>query len=172
MLHNRLVCRFGCPRTLLTDRGPQFVASITRNLCTRYGIRKAFTSAYHPQGDPVAEAFMKTLAASLSTLTTQYPVEWDELCESIAFAYRTSVHPSTGDSPFYLTYGRDAILPQDLTTLEQTGSRARRNASPCFRKHEPRRVTLWAAQDRAKRYYDTHQRDTTFGRATWCCSPI
>ena len=124
LLHNRIVCRFGCPRTLLTDRGPQFVAGITRTLCARYGIRKAFSSAYHPQGDPVAEAFMKTLAASLSILTTQYPAEWDELCESTAFAYRTSVHPSTGDSPFYLTYGRDAILPQDLTALSPIDPRS------------------------------------------------
>ena len=117
ILHNRLVCRFGCPRTLLTDRGPQFVASITRRLCERYGIRKVFTSAYHPQGDPVAEAFMKTLARSLSCLTQQYPAQWDELCDSVACAYRTSVHPATGETPFYMTYGRDAVLPQDLTIL-------------------------------------------------------
>src|SRR5271156_2758240 len=66
--------------------------SVVFRVCQLWGctsIRKAFTSAYHPQGDPVAEAFMKTLAASLSILTTQYPAEWDELCESTAFAYRT-----------------------------------------------------------------------------------
>ena len=163
LLHNRIVCRFGCPRTLLTDRGPQFVASITQNLCSRYGIRKAFTSAYHPQGDPVAEAFMKILAASLSTLTTQHPAEWDELCDSVAFAYRTSVHPSTGDSPFYLTYGRDAILPQDLTTLEQSSGRSSEKRIVVLQEaRAAARLQLWAAQDRAKRYYDAHQRDTIF----------
>ena len=163
LLHNRIVCRFGCPQTLLTDRGPQFVAAITRNLCERYGIRKAFTSAYHPQGDPVAEAFMKTLAASLSILTTQYPAEWDELCESMAFAYRTSVHPSTGDSPFYLNYGRDAILPQDLTALDSSaGHDSSRRLIVLREAREAARRQLWAAQDRAKRYYDAHQRDTAF----------
>ena len=163
LLHNRIVCRFGCPRTLLTDRGPQFVASLTRNLCTRYGIRKAFTSAYHPQGDPVAEAFMKTLAASLSILTTQHPAEWDALCESVAFAYRTSVHPSTGDSPFYLTYGRDAILPQDLTTLEHSSARSSEKRIAVLQEaRATARQQLWAAQNRAKSHYDAHQRDTAF----------
>jgi len=40
--------------------------------------------------------------------------DWDEKLPSVAFAYRTSVHESTGFTPFYLMYGREASLPADL----------------------------------------------------------
>src|SRR6266571_7700535 len=38
---------------------------------------------------------------------------WDVNLPQLLFAYNTSVHRTTGFSPFKLTYGRDAVLPPD-----------------------------------------------------------
>jgi len=40
---------------------------------------------------------------------------WDELLDSILFAYRSSQHNSTKCTPFLLMYGREARLPIDIT---------------------------------------------------------
>lgn len=40
--------------------------------------------------------------------------DWDEKINSMLFAYRTSVHSSTKETPFYLVYGRQPRLPVDL----------------------------------------------------------
>ena len=39
--------------------------------------------------------------------------EWDEKLPYVLFAYRSTVQPSTGESPFYLLYGRDPQLPTE-----------------------------------------------------------
>ncbi|KZS08016.1 Uncharacterized protein APZ42_028148 [Daphnia magna] len=39
--------------------------------------------------------------------------DWDESLPFVTFAYDTSRHESTGRTPFYLVYGREAVLPID-----------------------------------------------------------
>ena len=43
---------------------------------------------------------------------------WNELLPFIMHAYRTSVHESTGYSPFRLMMGEECSLPQDVSTAE------------------------------------------------------
>lgn len=38
---------------------------------------------------------------------------WPDALDGTLFAYRTSKHCSTGFTPFYLMYGRQATLPVD-----------------------------------------------------------
>ena len=45
----------GTPRTVLSDRGPQFVADFTRELYRLLGIKLATSTAYHPQMDGETE---------------------------------------------------------------------------------------------------------------------
>ena len=68
--HDYWITQFGCPSRLLTDGGPQFVADISREFCNKYNISKTVSTAYHPQSNRVAEAFMKVLSHSLAILTT------------------------------------------------------------------------------------------------------
>ena len=43
---------------------------------------------------------------------------WNELLPFVMHAYRTSVHESTGYSPFRLMMGEECSLPQDVSTDE------------------------------------------------------
>jgi hypothetical protein len=117
-IHDKLICRHGCPMKLLSDRGPQFLATPVKRLCKRYGINKVFTTAYHPQGDPQAENFMKVLGDSLTVLAHEQCEDWDKFCESIAFAYRTAIHPTTRYTPFFLTHLREAKIPADRDWID------------------------------------------------------
>ena len=41
----------------------------------------------------------------------QFGMDWDKYLHHLLFAYRTKPHESTGESSFYLLYGRDAQIP-------------------------------------------------------------
>ena len=48
--------------------------------------------------------------------------DWDENLECVLFSYRTSVHATTKYTPFYLMYGREAVLPPQLQTECKDGN--------------------------------------------------
>ena len=56
---------------------------------------------------------MKIIGHSLSILTKYKTTNWDTYCDTIALAYRTSIHPVTNNTPAYLTLGFDPKLPID-----------------------------------------------------------
>ena len=50
----------------------------------------------------------------LATCIEDHPWDWEQNIRKVCMAYNTSVHPSTGFSPFYLMFGRQDRLPVDL----------------------------------------------------------
>ena len=46
--------------------------------------------------------------------TSDHLLDWEECLSNVCFAYNTSVQTSTGYTPFYLMFGRQAKLPLDL----------------------------------------------------------
>ena len=50
----------------------------------------------------------------LSTTVKDHKMDWDQCIRRVCLAYNSSVHASTGYSPFYLMYGRQVNLPVDL----------------------------------------------------------
>lgn len=84
------------------------------NICRLLNIRKTRTTAYHPQGDGLVERFNRTLLAMLATCAQQHPSTWETHLQKVCFAYNSSEHPSTGYSPFYLMFRREARLPVEL----------------------------------------------------------
>ena len=50
----------------------------------------------------------------LSTSIDDGPFEWEDHIQKVCMAYNTSVQSTTGFTPFFLMFGREARLPVDL----------------------------------------------------------
>ena len=125
LLVNEFICRFGVPEQLLTDQGRNFESTLIKQICQLLGIRKTRTTPYHPQSDGMVERFNRTLLSMLSVAVEESEGDWDLKIPTIMFAYRSSVHESTGESPFCLMFGCEAPLPVDVMY-----KLARNNESP------------------------------------------
>ena len=49
VLYDEIICRYGAPLSLVTDRGQNFMSSLITELCKLFEIKKVNTSSYHPQ---------------------------------------------------------------------------------------------------------------------------
>ena len=65
-IHEDIICRHGCPRELLSDRGTTFLNETIRQLCLNHGIKHRLSSPYHPQINGLVECFNRTLCQSLA----------------------------------------------------------------------------------------------------------
>ena len=115
LLIDHVICRHGVPNQLLSDRGTNLLSDLIMDICHLTGMKKINTTAYHPQTDGLVENFNRTLRAMLAKHSKQFGMDWDKHLQHLLFAYRTKPHGSTGESSFYLLYGRDARLPTEST---------------------------------------------------------
>lgn len=109
--YEEVICRHGCPKEILTDRGTHFVNEMLNSLCDRFGVKHRLSTAYHPQTNGLVERFNRTLCETLSKFANENKDDWDQYISSALFAYRTRRHNTTRHEPFYLMYGREAALP-------------------------------------------------------------
>lgn len=162
LLVDEIFCRHGAPRTLLSDRGSNFLSSLVKEVCRLLNTRKVNTTAYHPQTDGLVERFNNTLAEAISSFVSSNQQDWDVYIPAIQFAHRTSLCVSTGDTPFYLLYGREPRLPPDVSLLPPT------QLSNSVEEHRARIVSQ-IAQQLMKQQYDTASADVQFnvGQRVW-----
>ena len=100
----RVFSNYGLPDILHSDQGCNFESSILRQTLEAFGIKKTRTTAYHPQGDGMVERFNRSLLQLLRAYVERQ-TEWEQYLPFVLFAYCTTVHTSTGVSPFELMYG-------------------------------------------------------------------
>jgi transposase InsO family protein len=108
------VYRHGAPSRLLTDQGRDYQSELFQQLLELLDVGKLRTTAYHPECDGLSERFNRTLIAMLRSFASQNSRDWDTLLHQLVFAYNTSVHSTTGVSPFEALYGRLPKMPLDL----------------------------------------------------------
>ena len=110
-LTDELFFRFSPPEQLHTDLGRQFKSTVIAEVCKLLSIAKSRTTPYHPQGDGQVERFNRTLLVMLATAVQECPFEWEEHLLRLCMAHNTSVHPTTGYTPLYLMFRRQAGCP-------------------------------------------------------------
>ena len=111
ILAKKIILRFGMPLVIHSDQGREFDNGLMKSLCSR-------TAPYHPESEGMIECFNRTCLMMLSMFVNDRWDNWHELLPYVMHAYRTSVHDSTGYSPFRLMIGEECSLPQDVSNAE------------------------------------------------------
>ncbi len=111
ILVEEIVLRYGGFKTLLSDRGRHFTAGVVKEVCRTLGIDKQYSTAYRPQTQGAVERTNRTIATTLAMYIATNKADWSSYLSYIRFALNTSIHSSTSESPYFLTFGRDPILP-------------------------------------------------------------
>ena len=109
------------PEQLHSDQGKQFESTVMQEVCNILGMKKSRTTPYHPQCDGLVEHYNRTLLDMLATTSRDHPFDWEDQLPKVCMAYNTSIHTSTGYTPFYMMFGREARIrkyPPHSTQLQ------------------------------------------------------
>ncbi|MBW0490038.1 hypothetical protein O181_029753 [Austropuccinia psidii MF-1] len=119
---NNIISTYEVPRIIISDRDPRFTSEFWNNLYEMLGTKIAFSTAYHPQKDGLAERMIQTMEDILRSFCAcgmeykdheGYTHEWVTLLPAVQLAYNTSQHSTTGKSPSLVEKGWNPLLPKD-----------------------------------------------------------
>ena len=109
-----IICRFGIPLTIISDNGRQFDSQGFRDFCSGLGIKNQFSSLGHPQENGQTEVTNRTLLKIIKTKLDDAKGAWPEELPNVLWAYRITARTPTGETPFRLTYGTEAVIPVEV----------------------------------------------------------
>ncbi|KAG7583597.1 Ribonuclease H domain [Arabidopsis suecica] len=109
-----IICRHGVPYEIVTDNGPQFISHEFEAFCAEWGIKVSYSTPRYPQGNGQAEAANKTILSNLKKRLSHLKGGWYNELQPVLWAYRTTPRRPTGETPFSLVYGIEAVVPAEL----------------------------------------------------------
>ncbi|XP_052185282.1 uncharacterized protein LOC127796919 [Diospyros lotus] len=115
MVWKDIVCRFGISRIINTDHGKQFDCDSFRNFCKGLDIQLRISSVAYPQANGQAEVSNRTILHGLKTRLEGAKGAWVDELPTVLWAYRTTSRVSTGETPFNLVYGTEALIPVEIS---------------------------------------------------------
>ncbi|XP_064465478.1 uncharacterized protein K02A2.6-like, partial [Ornithodoros turicata] len=164
-IEKRLVLKHGCPAVLITDRGTQMMAKSTEVFLRHRGIKHSPTTAYHPAANGLCERANKTIKQMMILMTAEGE-KWVDILPYVVFCYNTGYQDSVKQSPFFLVYGRDPVLPIDVVFNRQELAELKDAANYTSLVHERlacarklAAVNIKLAQEKQKHYFDHGRKD-------------
>ena len=114
IIRDQIICRWGVPDTLISDRGVNYMSAVMKKLCDRYCIKFYHTSGHHPQSNANCERMNSFISQMLRAKCAADQHSWPEYLQPVMFEYRASPDTtSTAVSPFQLMTGQVKHLPID-----------------------------------------------------------
>jgi transposase InsO family protein len=101
----------GVPKTILLDRGTQFVARFWAQVHESLGTKLIHSSCYHPQTDGQTERVNQVVEDMLRACVIHFDKSWDKCLAPVEFAYNNSYQASLKMAPFETLYGRRCRTP-------------------------------------------------------------
>ena len=106
-----VVTRFGVPYSLISDNGLQFDSKSFRLYCSELGITNRYSTPAYPQGNRQAEAINNVIVNGIKKKLDDTKGKWVEELPHVLWTYRTTPRRSTGETPFSMAYGAEAVIP-------------------------------------------------------------
>ena len=113
-----IIHRFGLPNSIITDLGSTFTGSAFWDFCDDRGIKVKYVSVAHPRANGQAERandmLLDGLKKRLFRHDGKYPGRWIKDLLAVVWGLRTQPSHSTGVSPYFMVFGSEAVLQEDI----------------------------------------------------------
>ncbi|XP_035230085.1 uncharacterized protein K02A2.6-like [Stegodyphus dumicola] len=106
--------RYGLPRRLISDNGPQFISVVMQQICNFLEIKQDLIPVYHPQANP-SEGKHRDLKPRLVILVGDEHISWEEKLPLIRFSMNTTKCETTNHTAAFLQFGRGLRTADDVT---------------------------------------------------------
>ena len=106
----RVICVFGVPRGIVSDRGSVFTSHFWSALCYHMKVTRRLSTAFHPQSDGQTERQNQALEHYLRCYCNYRQNDWVSKLPLAEFTYNNSRHSTIGCTPFYALYGYDPVI--------------------------------------------------------------
>jgi transposase InsO family protein len=151
---DQIVRLHGMPKTIISNRGIQFVARFWEQLHECLGTKLIRSSSYHPQTDGQTERINQILEDMLRESIQHFDKSWDKCLSLAEFSYNNSYQASLKMAPFDALYRRRCRTPLNWS---ETGERTLFGpdlVKDAEEKVQVIRENLKMAQMRQKSYHD------------------
>ncbi|KAL5569381.1 hypothetical protein UlMin_025956 [Ulmus minor] len=88
-----------------------FISFDFQDFCKEWGIQLSFSTPRYPQANGQAESTNKTVINIIKRRLEKAKGLWADELPGVLWAYRTTAKTSTGETPFSLAYGTEAVIP-------------------------------------------------------------
>ena len=107
--------QFGGSLKILSDNGTEFINRLMEEVSKELGVEyKIYSPPYRPQSNGRVESFHYFLKACIARYIAPQ-LEWDDIVPLACAAYNFLPNEDSRESPFFLMFGRDPLIP--LTKL-------------------------------------------------------
>ncbi|XP_077231532.1 uncharacterized protein LOC143864659 [Tasmannia lanceolata] len=155
----------------ILDNGKQFDSRNFRKFCSDLKIEQRFTSVAHPQTNGQTEVTNRTLLQGIKKRLDDKTGRWADELYHVLWAYRTTPRTATGESPFNLSFGTEAVIPVDIGVPsprtvdfneQLNGDGLRVNLDLLEERREESQIRAVAYKQKVSRYHDTKIRPREF----------
>ena len=112
----KLIGRYGIPKEIQSDQGPQYVGNVVDELLKIFNIDRRFTLPYDPKANGVVERANQEVMKHLKSIVYAGGVKrnWSTYLPMVQRIINTSVHSAIGTSPARIVFGDKAYLDRGL----------------------------------------------------------
>lgn len=100
----------GLPADIVSDRGSKFTSKWWKEFLRMLDVKPNLSTAFHPETDGQTERVNQSIEQHLRIYCDYSQDNWFDLLPFAEHAYNSTVHTSTGMSPFYANYGYNPRL--------------------------------------------------------------
>ncbi|KAM6543988.1 hypothetical protein CsatB_008435 [Cannabis sativa] len=156
-------------RCVHQDQAQRLMEDVYEGFCV-----KSFSAVSHPQLTGQVEVVNKTLKDTLKKRLEEAKGNWPEHLREVLWSYRATERTGTGDTPFSLAYGYDAMIPIELdppfhrrTTYNQVSNHQLMGESLDLLEscREASKIRLAAYQQKVARYFNSKVKERPNSRS-------
>lgn len=111
---NDLIPFWGAPELIVTDKGTEFKNKLLKEITELFSIEKINTTPSNPRANGTVEKHNTTMKDMLYNFTNERHNNWDQSVKLVAMLYNSTVNVSTGYTPYYLMFGREMNMVDDI----------------------------------------------------------